>query len=219
MIFFPNINVIYFTLHYYPMKITLFLTLLASPISFFAKTIEFDFKDPKGINSILFHLDAPLESISGSGNDISGMVSFNIEKPEATTGGIILKSESLHVGNPVLKEHMHGKDWLNVKKFPDIKFSFTSLANIKKNKNTISGVANGKMTIRNVTIAMPISVTITYLEGLLEKRNRVPGDLLVVRSKFSVKRDDFNIQKGKSLEKVANDIEIILNLAGSAPKS
>ena len=66
---------------------------------------------------------------------------------------------------------------------------------------------------------MPISVTITYLEGLLEKRNRVPGDLLVVRSKFSVKRDDFNIQKGKSLEKVANDIEIILNLAGSAPKS
>ena len=71
---------------------------------------------------------------------------------------------------------------------------------------------------RKVTIAMPITVTITYLEGLLEKRNRVPGDLLVVRSKFSVKRDDFNIQKGKNLEKVANNIEIILNLAGSAPK-
>jgi hypothetical protein len=38
-----------------------------------------------------------------------------------------------------------------------------------------------------------------------------------VRSKFSVKRDDFNIQKGKNLDKVANEIEIILNLAGSAP--
>lgn len=200
------------------MKITLFLTLLFAPISFFAKTIEFDFKDPKGINSILFHLDAPLESISGSGNDISGLVRFNIDQPETTTGEIILKSESLHVGNPVLKEHMHGDDWLDVKKFPKIKFSFTSLANIKRNKNTVSGVANGKMTIRNVTIAMPITVTITYLEGLLEKRNRVPGDLLVVRSKFSVKRDDFDIQKGENLEKVANDIEIILNLAGSAPK-
>ena len=200
------------------MKMTPFIILLFAPISFFAKTVEFDFKDPKGINSILFHLDAPLESINGSGNDISGMVRFNIDRPEASTGEIILKSESLHVGNPVLKEHMHGVDWLDVKKFPNIKFSFTSLANIKKNKNTVSGVANGKMTIRNVTIAMPITVTITYLEGLLEKRNRVPGDLLVVRSKFSVKRDDFDIQKGKNLEKVANDIEIILNLAGSAPK-
>ena len=200
------------------MKMTPFIILLFAPISFFAKTVEFDFKDPKGINSILFHLDAPLESINGSGNDISGMVRFNIDRPEASTGEIILKSESLHVGNPVLKEHMHGVDWLDVKKFPNIKFSFTSLASIKKNKNTVTGVANGKMTIRNVTIAMPITVTITYLEGLLEKRNRVPGDLLVVRSKFSVKRDDFDIQKGKNLEKVANDIEIILNLAGSAPK-
>ena len=200
------------------MKMTPFIILLFAPISFFAKTVEFDFKDPKGINSILFHLDAPLESINGSGNDISGMVRFNIDRPEASTGEIILKSESLHVGNPVLKEHMHGVDWLDVKKFPNIKFSFTSLASIKKNKNTVTGVANGKMTIRNVTIAMPITVTITYLEGLLEKRNRVPGDLLVVRSKFSVKRGDFDIQKGKNLEKVANDIEIILNLAGSAPK-
>ena len=65
---------------------------------------------------------------------------------------------------------------------------------------------------------MPIPVKITYLKGLLEKRNRVPGDLLVVRSKFVVKRDDFNIQKGKNLEKVSNEIEIILNLAGAAPK-
>jgi len=64
---------------------------------------------------------------------------------------------------------------------------------------------------------MSIPVKISYLEGLLEKRNRVPGDLLVVRSKFSVKRDDFEIQKGEHLDKVSNDIEIILNLAGSAP--
>ena len=80
-----------------------------------------------------------------------------------------------------------------------------------------TGEVKGKMTIRNVTIAMNVPVKITYLKGLLEKRNRVPGDLLVVRSRFSVKRDDFDIQKGKNLDKVANEIEIILNLAGAAP--
>ena len=74
------------------------------------------------------------------------------------------------------------------------------------------------MTIKNVTLEIEVPVKLTYLKGLLEKRNRVPGDLLILRSKFIVKRSDFNIQKGQNLEKVANDIEISLNLAGSAPK-
>ena len=112
---------------------------------------------------------------------------------------------------------MHGEDWLNAEKFPDIKLVFNSMTEIKRDGVHVLGEINGKMTIRNITLAMSIPVKISYLEGLLEKRNRVPGDLLVVRSKFTVKRDDFDIQKGEHLEKVSNDIEIILNLAGSAP--
>ena len=34
---------------------------------------------------------------------------------------------------------------------------------------------------------------------------------------FTVKRDDFNIQAGNNLEKVANQIEISLNVAGAHP--
>ena len=127
------------------------------------------------------------------------------------------RAKSLHVGNPLLKEHMHGDDWLQVEKYPHIKFSFNGIKEIKEDAKSLTGVANGKLTIRNTTMAIPVSVNISFLKGMLEKRNRVPGDLLVVRSKFVVKRDDFNIQKGKNLDKVANDIEIILNLAGSAP--
>ena len=199
-------------------KLLSLLHLFVFPLYLFAQSQEFDFKDPKGVNAILFHLDAPLESISGSGNDISGQVEFDPKKPEATKGKIILQSKSLHVGNPVLKEHMHGDDWLQVAKFPNIKFTFDSLGKIKKKGNDYIGEAIGKMTIKNVTIAMVIPVKITHLKDLLEKRNRVPGDLLIVRSKFSVRRDDFNIQKGKNLDKVANQIDIILNLAGACPK-
>jgi len=179
------------------------------------KATEFDFKDPKGVNNIIFQMDAPLESINGSGDRISGKVSYNPAMPEKTKGTIILDSKSLHVGNPVLKEHMHGIDWLNVEKFKQIKFQLTKLHSIKKEKNDVNALAKGKMTIRNITIEMDIPVKLTYLKGLLEKRNRTPGDLLILRSKFKVKRDDFDIQKGKNLEKVANDIEISLNLAGA----
>jgi polyisoprenoid-binding protein YceI len=196
-----------------------FILLLTLPIiSLSAKPIDFNFKDPKGVNNIIFQMDAPLESINGSADGISGNVSFDPKNPKTTKGTIYLNSKSLHVGNPLLKEHMHGDKWLDVEKFPEIKFQLSRLRNIRKEKNDVIADAKGKMSIRNITIEMNIPVKITYLKDLLIKRNRTPGDLLILRSKFIVKRDDFDIQKGESLEKVANNIEISLNLAGAAPK-
>ena len=179
--------------------------------------IKFDFKDPKKVNNVIFQMDAPLESINGSGDSLWGTVTFDPSDPSATRGEIILDAKSLHVGNPVLKEHIHGKDWMNVEKFPAISFKLTKLENVKKQGIDVLADAKGKMTIRNVTMEMVIPVKITYLKGLLEKRNRVPGDLLILRSRFLVKRDDFEIRAGEKLEKVANEIEISLNLAGAAP--
>ena len=179
--------------------------------------IKFDFKDPKKVNNVIFQMDAPLESINGSGDSLWGTVTFDPSDPSATRGEIILDAKSLHVGNPVLKEHIHGKDWMNVEKFPAISFKLTKLENVKKQGIDVLADAKGKMTIRNVTMEMVVPVKITYLKGLLEKRNRVPGDLLILRSRFLVKRDDFEIRAGEKLDKVANEIEISLNLAGAAP--
>ena len=194
--------------------LTLFLS---TGLGLAAKPIKFDFKDPKKVNNVIFQMDAPLESINGSGDSLWGTVTFDPSDPSATQGEIILDAKSLHVGNPVLKEHIHGKDWMNVEKFPAISFKLSKLENVKKQGIDVLADAKGKMTIRNVTMEMVIPVKITYLKGLLEKRNRVPGDLLILRSRFLVKRDDFEIRAGEKLEKVANEIEISLNLAGAAP--
>ena len=67
-------------------------------------------------------MDTPLESINGSGDEISGSVNFDPLNPENTSGKITLGAKSLHVGNPVLKEHMHGNDWLDVQKFSNNQF-------------------------------------------------------------------------------------------------
>ena len=190
---------------------------LFSISSIFAGAKSFDFKDAKGVNTVIFQLDALLESINGSAGGISGSVSFDPKNIESTKGSVLLEASSLRVDNPVLQEHMHGEDWLDVSKFPNIEFSFSNLKQISSEGRSLKAVADGKMSIRNVTLKMNIPVEITYLEGMLEKRNRIPGDLLVVRSKFKVKRNDFGIKPGEYLDKVANEIGISINLAGACP--
>ena len=74
-----------------------FILLLTLPIiSLSAKPIDFNFKDPKGVNNIIFQMDAPLESINGSADGISGNVSFDPKNPKTTKGTIYLNSKSLH---------------------------------------------------------------------------------------------------------------------------
>ena len=198
------------------MKFLTFTSLLL-PFCLLAAPKSFDFKDAKGVNAIIFQLDALLESINGSGSGISGTVTYDSEQPENTKGSITLDAASLRVDNPVLQDHMHGEDWLNVTKFKNIEFSFSNLKIISTQKHSIKAEAEGKMTIRNITLKMSVPVQLTYLEGMLERRNKVPGDLLIVRSKFSVKRDDFGIRPGEYLDKVANEIDISINLAGASP--
>jgi polyisoprenoid-binding protein YceI len=78
---------------------------------------------------------------------------------------------------------------------------------------------NGKMTIKGTTKEMVVPVKMTYLKDKLGQRMpNQKGDLLVLRSNFVVKRSDFALNAAKMEEKVANDIELNLSLAGSAPR-
>src|SRR6188768_3414756 len=82
----------------------------------------FDFKDPKGVNNAVFKLDAPLEAISGSASGISGTVTFDSANPSATKGKIVVATESLTVPNGMMKEHMHGNQWMDVANNKEITF-------------------------------------------------------------------------------------------------
>ena len=184
-----------------------------------AAPINFDFKDPKGVNNVVFKTDAPLESINGTAGGISGTVAFDAENPGATKGRIVVTANTMHVGNPMMKEHLHSEMWMNVAKFPDITFELVSLKNVKTDANVTTAAATGKLTIKGVTKEIAAPVKLTYLKDKLQQR--VPGrkgDLLVVRSTFAIKRGDFGINAGNGEDKVSNEIELVLSIAGSAPR-
>lgn len=196
-----------------------FLSVLALAAGASAAPINFDFKDPKGVNNVVFKTDAPLESINGSANGISGKVSFDPASPGATTGKIVVAANTMHVGNPMMKEHLHSEMWLNVTKFPEITFEVVSLKNVKTDANVTTAEATGKLTIKGVTKEITAPVKLTYLKDKLQQR--VPGmkgDLLVVRSNFVIKRGDFGINTAQMEDKVSNEVELSLSVAGTAPR-
>lgn len=190
------------------------LTTLAS-----AETLTFDFKDPKGVNNAVFKLDAPLEAINGSASGITGTVKFDPANPGATTGKIVVAADSLHVPSPMMKEHMHGAQWMDVAKNQEITFEAKSLKNVKTEGTKTTADAVGTFTMKGVSKELTIPVTLTYLKDKLgERMPNLKGDLLVVRSTFKVKRTDYGINPGAPTDKVADEVELTLSIAGAAAK-
>src|SRR2546428_3736795 len=162
-------------------------TLVAAPI-------DFDFKDPKGVNNVIFKTDAPLESINGTATGISGKVTFDPDNPGAVKGKIVVQSSSLHVGKPMQKEHLHSDKWLDVAKYPEITFEVESAKNVKTQGGVTTADVTGKMSLHGVTKTITVPVKMTFLKDQLQAR--IPGkagDLLVIRASFKIKRSDFGI--------------------------
>lgn len=185
----------------------------------FAGPQTFDFKDPKGVNNAVFKLDATLETIQGSANGISGLVVFDPENPAITTGSIVVASSSLNVPNPLMKTHLHSPMWLDVEKYTNITFVAKELKNVKTEGNNNTADVVGTLTIKDVSKEITAPVKLTYLKDRLSQRvPNMKGDLLVIRSTFTIKRSDFGINPSAPEASVSNDIEISLSVAGAAAR-
>lgn len=185
----------------------------------FAAATSFDLKDPKGVNNIVFLLDAPLESINGTATGISGSITFDPAKPEATSGTVEVAVDSLTVPNPKMGEHLMGDKWMDAETFPEITFEVERLSDVSKSGQRIYGTAHGVMTIKGTSKEVEVPVTLTHLEGMMKQRQGEDGDILVIRSSFAVKRSDFGVNTGNLEDKVSDEVELRLSLAGFAPEA
>jgi polyisoprenoid-binding protein YceI len=200
-----------------PIAFICITTSLATSVS--AAPLNFDFKDPKGVNNAVFKLDAPLEAINGSANGVSGTVTFDPANPAATKGKIVVATESLHVPNPMMKSHLHGGEWMDVARFPEMSFEAKELKNAKTSGNVTTADAVGTLTIKGVAKELTVPVKLTYLKDKLAQRvPNMKGDLLVIRASFEIKRGDFGINPGAPQEKVSETLDLTLSIAGAAAR-
>ena len=179
---------------------------------------SFNFQDPKGVNTISFTLDAPLESIGGTTNGVTGDVHFDINKPNSIKGTITVDATSIKVPNPVMLDHLHSEGWINSGKYGEIVFTAESVSNVTKNGDQVTADVTGTFSLHGVSKAVTAPVKFTYLPGKLKARNGgdADGDLLVMRANFEINRSDFGIKPGQATDKVAEEIAVSFALVGYA---
>lgn len=202
------------------MKHSLLLTALLIPFTATAAEQTFDFKDPKGVNHATFLLDAPLETITGTANGVSGTLTIDPEKPEATKGTITIDAKTLNVENDTMKEHLLGADWMDVEKHPSISFTVSGLEDFKMEGDTATANVKGTFSVKGVEKEISVPAKVTLLPDKLGARTggKMEGDLLVIRTEFTIKRTDYGINPGAPTDKVSDEVVIKLAIAGASPK-
>lgn len=189
--------------------------LCAPPAS--AESASYDFKDPKGVNGAVFVLDSKLEPIVGIASSVTGMIQFDPQAPEKTTGHIAIQTETLHLTSSRMQEVLHSEDWMDVKQYPSIEFVFERATDIKiLGDGVVELTAVGKFTCKGITKPMSALVKLTHLKGQLGERLRgQEGDLLVLRTTFEMSRKDYNIKPDVGPAAVADKIEVRVSIVGS----
>ncbi len=180
-------------------------------------THTFNFKDDRGRNQALFYSATPIEDINGMTNAISGSVTLNVEKlSEGISGKIIIDAASLKTGIDTRDEHLRGEGWLNAQKYAQITFELKKLNNIQSlADNKVKADAVGSFTLHGVTKEITADVQLTFLDENEKTQMRAPGDLLGVTAEFEINLDDFGVKNSLIGQKVADKIQIKVNMVGS----
>lgn len=176
----------------------------------------FNFEDKKGRNQATFFSTTPLEDITGISNSVKGKVTFNVSDIKTLKGSISIPVASLDTGIELRNEHLVSDNWMDAESYPNITFEIKSVSDVKaETDNKLTAKVTGDFTAHGITKQVVADVTMTYLVESEQTKSRAPGDLLGVQAKFNVNLSDYDIENMIIGQKVAEEIEISINMVGS----
>lgn len=152
-----------------------------------------------------------ITTVKGRIADVDGIIYTDEKDPKNSSVEVTLKGASLDTRSDQRDQHLRSGDFLNVEKFPEIKFRSTS---IKGNKEQFT--LTGDLTIRDVTREVTLDVE-------HHGRNRDPwgGERVGFSASGKIDRREFGLLWNQALETggvlVGNDIKI--NIEAQAVKT
>lgn len=186
----------------------------------FAANTTYDFNDPKSVNAISIVLNAMLEPSVGFATDIKGTVTIDHENRKIISGQLSIPADEVRMSNKTMTKVLHSKDWLNVKKYPEITFKFTKIISIATLSADVYDVTvMGDFTLKGITKQIKAPITIHFYPDKYKMRNsKGSGDLAAIKTAFQINRSDFKLKPDVPAEIVADVIELNMNVIGSYKK-
>lgn len=143
---------------------------------------------------VKFSLQAHGMQTKGSFTGVKGDVIFNRSDLNACLFKVSIDPSTVNTGNGGRDKHLRTNDFFGVEKYPLISFTSTKII-----EETNSWVANGNLTIRDVTKEITIPFTFENKEGKS-----------VFKGNFEINRTEYGV--GKSRKEVGDMITINLEV-------
>lgn len=141
--------------------------------------------------------------LHGQFNDFSGEFSYDAENPAASKASVVINTASLDTNHAKRDEHLRGDEFLDVKKYPQIKFTSTSFSPEGDNAGTL----HGDLTLHGVT--KPVAIKVTKIG---EGDDPWGGYRAGFSGYVAINRSDFGVDK--NLGPASEKIEITLSVEG-----
>jgi len=181
-----------------------------------AETVEFDFKDPKGVNGVVFVVDSELEPITGMIGGIGGVVSYDPAEPTSFDGEITVDLSEISFINAGMTKVLKGADWLNFSDAFVATLTFDKVASATKTEDGSQMLdVHGTMSFGGKEVPLSVMIDVTHLPDAAKDRGAAQsGDLLVLRSMFNLSRIDLGINEEMPTDKVGEKITVMVPIAG-----
>ncbi len=139
----------------------------------------------------------------GRFNDFSGEYSFDKNNPDASEVSVVINAASIDSNHAERDKHLRSDDFLDVKKFPEIKFSSTKYRSTGNGK----GDLHGNLTMHGET--RPVTIKLTQIG---EGKDPWGGYRSGFSGTLEINRSDFGVNK--NLGPASEKVEIFLSIEG-----
>ena len=141
--------------------------------------------------------------VEGSFGKFTAQLTWNPAKPQASRAEVTVDLSSFDIGLDYVNEEGKGKDWFDVKNFPQAKFSSTALKSIGGGRY----VAAGRLSIKGVARDVVASFGV-----------KPDGAGFVFEGTLPIKRLQFRVGEGQwgDTGTVADDVEIRFRIVSAA---
>lgn len=162
-------------------------------------------------SSIGFSIRHFVSKVPGKFTKVAGKISYDAANPAASTVEATIQSTSISTENTQRDDHLRSADFLDVAKFPAIKFK--SSAWKKTGEGTFD--VTGDLTIKDVT--KPVVLKVTLL-GVGPGMNNT--QLSGWEATTTINKAEFNVKDPAMLDAaLGDDVAITLNIEAGMPKS